>query len=178
MRLVVPRSEVTTDEVGWIWLQPRPASTRLRHTLGTFVLAALIVAGGATWYLLPPPYPVPATLAVAAAGIWLLIGIAFGAGSRVALSDLGLYVQDGGSAAQLGWAAIAAVTAVRTGRRWRIRVDDGTRSRTTRAAFDIAAAQQWLALVTAEAGRRQLDPVALPDGAGFIGRSRDRQPPS
>lgn len=178
MRLVVPRSEVTTDETGWTWLQPRPASTRVRHTLGTFVLAALIVLGGAAWYLLPPPYPLPATLLVAAVGVWLLVGIAFGAGSRVALSDLGLYVQDGGSAAQLGWSAIAGVTAVTAGRRWRIRIDDGARSRTTRAAFEVPVARQWLALVTAEAERRRLSPMALPDGGGFTSRSPGPRPPS
>ena len=178
MRLVVPHSEVITDEAGWTWLQPRPASTRVRHTLGTFGLAALIVAGGATWYLLPPPYPLPVTLLVATVGVWLLVGIAFGAGSRVALSDVGLYVQDGGSAAQLGWSAIAGVTAVSAGGRWRIRIDDGTRARTTRAAFDIAVARRWLALVLAEADRRRLDPVAMPDGAGFTGRSPAPRPPS
>lgn len=178
MRLVVPHSEVTTDEAGWTWLQPRPASTRVRHTLGTFCLAALIVIGGATWYLLPPPYPLPATLLVVAVGVWLFVGIAFGAGSRVALSDIGLYVQDGGSAAQLGWSAIVGVTAVSAGRRWRIRIDDGSRSRTTRAAFDVAVARRWLALVLAEADRRRLDPVVLPDGAGFTGRSRAPRPPS
>ena len=178
MRFVVPRSEVVTDDAGWTWLQARPASTRVRHTVGTFFLAALIVVGGATWYLLQPPLHVVATVGVVALGIWLFVAIVVGAASRVALSDLGLYVQDWGRAEQLGWAAVAGVTAVAAGRRRRICIDDGTRSRTTRAAFDAGAARQWLDLVTAEAQRRRLNPHTLADGGGFTSRSPGRQPPS
>ena len=167
MRVVIPRSEVVTDETGWTWLQPVASSTRARHTVGTFFLALAILLGGAAWTLLPRPASVLATAAVTAAGLWLLWGIVRGAGSRIALSDLGLYVQDGGRAAQVGWAAIRGISAAPMGRRWRISIDDGYQQRTTRTGFDVQVAREWLAHATAEAARRQLAPVALPDGAGF-----------
>lgn len=94
MRLVVPRSEVVTDDAGWTWLQPAQRSTRVRHTTGTFFLALVCT-------------------------------------SRTV-------------AARPRWA----------GRR-----------------FAASAARRRLALVEAEAGRRQLAPVALPDGAGFTSSS-------
>ena len=167
MRLVLPRSEVVTDDTGWIWLQPVERSTRVRHTVGTFFLALLILVGGATWTLLSPPVGAALTAAVVALGLWLLAGIVRGAASRVALSGLGLYVQDGGRAAQVGWTAVRAVTAEANGRRVRIRIDDGHRARTTRTSFEAPAARTWLAAAEAEAARRQLRPVALPNGAGF-----------
>lgn len=167
MRLVVPRSEVVTDDNDWTWLQPVERSTRVRHTAGTFVLALLILVGGATWTLLARPAAIVATTVVVVTALWLLAGIVRGAGSRIAMSGLGLYVQDGGRAAQVGWTAVRGVTARRSGRRVRIRIDDGHRSTTTRTSFEAAAARQWLELTTAEAARRQLEPVALPDGTGF-----------
>jgi hypothetical protein len=167
MRLVVPRSEVVTDDNGWTWLQPVVSSTRTRHTAGTFVLAVLILAAGATWTLLPQPAALAATGVVVVTGLWLLAGIVRGAASRVALSALGLYVQDGGSAEQVGWTAVHSVAAQPHHGRWRISIDDGTRARTTRAGFEPAAARQWLELVTAEAARRQLAPVPLAEGSGF-----------
>lgn len=167
MRLVIPKSEVVTDEVGWTWLRAAERSTRLRHTTGTFFLSLFIICAGATWILLPAPAGQIATVAIVALGLWLLAGIVRGAASKVALSELGLYMQDGGSAAQVGWAAVRGVQAAPAGRRLRIRIDDGHRPRTTRAAFDAGAAREWLALAEVEAGRRQLAPITLPEGAGF-----------
>lgn len=167
MRMMIPRSEVVTDDAGWTWLQPLVSSTRVRHTTGTFFIALLILAGGATWTLLPQPSGAVATSAVVALGGWLLWGIVRGAGTKIAWSDLGLYVQDGGRAEQVGWTAVRGISAVPAGRRWRVRVDDGHRPRTTRASFEAAAARQWLASAADEAGRRRLDPTLLPDGAGF-----------
>lgn len=167
MRLMIPRSEVVTDDTGWTWLQPRASSTRARHTVGTFFIALLILVGGATWTLLAQPYGWLATGAVIAIGLWLLAGIVRGAGTKIAWSDLGLYVQNGGRAEQVGWAAVRGVAAVPAGRRWRLRIDDGHRPRTTRASFEAAPARRWLATAADEAARRSLDPTVLPGGAGF-----------
>lgn len=167
MRLMIPRSEVVADDNGWTWLQPVVSSTRARHTLGTFVLALLILTGGATWTLLVWPFGVAATAGVVALGLWLLFSIVRGAASRVAWSGQGVYLQEGARAEQVAWVAVRGLAAAPSGRRWRIRIDDGHRPRTTRASFDAAVARQWLALATEEADRRQLSPTALPDGAGF-----------
>lgn len=167
MRLMIPRSEVVTDDTGWTWLQPLASSTRVRHTVGTFFIALLILTGGATWTLLPQPYNWLATGAVVALGAWLLYGIVRGAATKIAWSDLGLYVQDGGRAEQVGWTAVRGLAAVPAGKRWRVRIDDGYRPRTTRASFETAVARTWLATAAEEAARRRLDPTVLPDGAGF-----------
>lgn len=167
MRGMIPRSEVVTDATGWTWLQPVTSSTRVRHTVGTFFIALLILVGGATWTLLPQPYGWLTTCVVAGVGAWLLFGIVRGAATKLAWSELGLYVQNGGRAEQVGWTAIRGVEAVPAGRRWRLRIDDGYRPRTTRASFEAAAARRWLATAAEEAERRRLDPTVLPDGAGF-----------
>jgi hypothetical protein len=112
----------------------------------------------------------PKSEVVRDAGGW--IWLVRGAGSRLALSDLGLFVQDAGHVAQVGWAAIVGVQAVPARGRWRIRIDDGYRPRTTRTTFDVPAARDWLALVTTEADRRQLALQVLPGGAGFTARQR------
>lgn len=164
---MIPRSEVVTDDAGLVWLQPVAASTRVRHTFGTFLLALLILAGGATWTLLAWPWRLVASAAVAAVGAWLLVGIVLGAGSRVAWSALGVYVQEGARAQQVGWAAVRGLAAAPTGRRWRICIDDGYRPRTTRASFDAGTARQWLDSATEEARRRRLAPTPLRDGTGF-----------
>lgn len=170
MGVVTPRSEVVSDAAGWTWLQPVESSTRARHTAGTFVLAVLILAGMATSTLLPLTSAVPATAVVVAAAGWLVAAIVRGAASRLALSDLGLYVQDGARVLQVAWTAVEAVTARPAGGRWRIHVDDGHRPRTTRAAFETPVARAWLELATAEARRRRLEPEALPNGRGFTAR--------
>lgn len=167
MRLLIPRSEVVTDEGGWTWLQPSAASTRRRHTAGTFLLALFILIGGATWTLLVSPYRYAATAAVVAAGIWVLTGIVRGAASRVAWSGLGLYVQEGAHAQQVAWTGVRGVVAEPAGGRWRIRIDDGHRPRTTRGSFEAGAARQWLAAAADEAGRRRLSPDVAADGSGF-----------
>lgn len=167
MRLMIPRSEVRTDDTGLTWLQPVESSTRVRHTVGTFLLALLILVGGATWTLLPGPWGVAATAVVVATGAWLLAGIVRGAASRVAWSGLGLYVQDGARAEQVGWLAVRGLAATPAGRRWRIRIDDGYRPHTTRASFEATVARQWLDSAAEEARRRRLFPTPLPDGKGF-----------
>lgn len=154
-------------EGDWTWLQPVPSSTRIRHTLGTFVLAVLIFSGMATAILLPPPASLAATTVVAAVALALFVAIVRGAGSRLALSGLGLYVQNGGRAQQVGWAAVRGVYGTPARGRLRVVVDDGYRPRTTRAAFESAVARRWLDLAAAEAQRRQLRPQPRPDGLGF-----------
>lgn len=166
MRLVTPRSEVVVDD-DWTWLQPVVSSTRLRHTLGTFLLAVLILAGGATATLLPPPSSVSATVGVAAVGLWLFVAVVRSAGSRVGVSGLGLYLQNGGSAYQVGWPAIQGVHTTPAGARVRLVIDDGYRPRTTRATFDPAVTRSWVEIAVAEASRRQLHPQPRPDGLGF-----------
>lgn len=166
MRLVTPRSEISVDQ-DWTWLQPVAASTRMRHTLGTFVLAALILAGMATSTLLSPAAALPATAAVAGTAVALFVAIVRSAGSRLALSGLGLYLQNGGRARQVGWAAVRGVHVRRTRGRVRLVIDDGYRARATRATFQTDVARQWLALAAEEARRRRLDPQPDPDGLGF-----------
>jgi hypothetical protein len=166
MRLVTPRSEVVASD-DLTWLRPVESSTRARHTLGTFLLAVLILAGGATATLLPPAAALPVTAAVIAAGLALLVAIVRGAGSRLALSDVGVYLENGGSAHQVGWAAVRGLYGRPVRGRVRVVVDDGYRPRSTRATFELAAARDWLELAAAEAQRRQLQPLSRPDGLGF-----------
>lgn len=69
----------------------------------------------------------------------------------MAVSEVGLYLANGGNFVQLAWSAVSSVTSVPAGRRLRIRIDDGYEPRTTRAAFDAEAAQAWLVTVRASA---------------------------
>lgn len=167
MRLVAPRSEVVAEATGWTWLQPVRTSTRRRHTLGTFLLATLIVIGMATATLLPPPASVAATVAVAGAAIALFVAILRSAASRIALSGAGVYLQEGAHAQEVGWAAVRGLTTAPRRGRVRIVIDDGYRSRTTRSAFDVAPAAKWLEEARHEAARRRLHPIVAPDGMGF-----------
>jgi hypothetical protein len=167
MDVVRPRSRIVAAAGGLTWLEPVEASTRARHTLGTFLLALLILIGGATATLLPVAAAVPATALVVAAAGWLLLCIVRDAGTRLALSGTGVHLLQGARAQQVGWAAIRGVTARRRGRRLRVVIDDGHRPVTTRASFEAAVTRRWLELVTAEARRRRLDPVVAPDGLGF-----------
>lgn len=167
MRLVTPRSEVVV-EGDWTWLQPVQSSTRVRHTVGTFLLAVLIFLGMVTAILLPPPASMAATAVLAALAIALFVAIVRSAGSRLALSGLGLYVQNGGRAHQVGWAAVRGVYGAPARGRMRVVIDDGYRPRRTRAAFESAVAHRWLDIAAAEAERRQLRPQPHPDGLGFI----------
>lgn len=171
MRLVHPRSEVAAEPDGWTWLRPVAASTRRRHTLGTFLLAVLILGAMATATLLGSPAAIVATVAVAALAATLLIAMVRSAASRVALSGVGIYLQEGASALAVGWPAIRGVTGVARAGRVRIVIDDGYRSRTTRGAFDPAVAAQWLDEATREAARRRLNPQAADNGLGFTAAS-------
>ena len=166
MHLVTPRSSVVVED-DLTWLRPVESSTRMRHTLGTFLLAVLILAGGAAFTLLPAPVSLAATVVVVALGVALFVSIVRSAGSRVALSDVGLYLQNGGRAYQVGWAAVRGVYGRPARGRLRVVIDDGYRARSTRAAFETDAAQRWLDLVTAEAARRQLQPRPPAEGPGF-----------
>lgn len=172
MRLVTPRSEVVMDEAGWTWLQPRTGSTRARHTLGTFLLAVLILIALATSTLLPRPASVAATALVIGVGAILLARIVRGAASRVALGGVGIYLQNGGQAHQVGWPAVRGVSGRPRRRRVHIVIDDGYRPRATRATFDAEHARQWLRLAAEEARRRRLEPVMLDDDLGFTSADR------
>ncbi|MPZ73522.1 MAG: hypothetical protein GEU74_09875 [Nitriliruptorales bacterium] len=167
MRVVIPRSEVVVDAAGWTWLQPAPGSTRARHTAGTFALAILFVAGMAAWTLLPQPAAAVATAVVAAAAATLLWRIIRGARSRLAWSPIGIYVQNGGQAQQLAWAAVHGVATSPSGRRLRVVVDDGYHRVVSSADFDPDCVRRWLMSLLQEAKRRRLEPVVVGPGPGF-----------
>lgn len=167
MDLLLPRSHVTTDGHGMTWLEPVRRSTRVRQPAGTFILAVLIVVGGATATLLPPAPAAVGTAAVIGAAAAVLWSVVRGAASRVAVTPAGVYVEDGARTSQLAWSAVRGIRGQRAGRRVRITVDDGQRPVTTRASFEVDAARRWLDLASQEAQRRRLEPRPEPDGLGF-----------
>lgn len=170
MRLLAAHSEVITDGQGWVWLQPRQASLRLRLTLVSLLLTVVLFAIVAATTLAPSVLAVPAVALLAACGLALVVRTVRECHTRVAVCDLGVFVSEGAGSRQIGWAALDGVRAEPARGRVRIAVAAGVDSRTTRAAFDREPARTWLVAATATARRRRLAPVAAPDGLGFTAR--------
>ncbi|MGH3665448.1 MAG: hypothetical protein ACRDU8_05075 [Egibacteraceae bacterium] len=167
MRLLASRSEVVTDDQGWVWLQPQRASIRYRHTFASFLLALVVLVAMATATLLPPPAAVPATAGVSGLGVLLVIRTARDGQTRLGLSAVGILMAEGLRVAQVGWDAVEGLYGIGAGSRVRITLAAGRDSRTTRVGFDRSAAREWLQQATAEAGRRRLEPVPVDEGLGF-----------
>ena len=167
MRVLASRSEVATDEAGWVWLRPQAASLRYRHILASLLLAVVVLAGTATATLLDPPLALPATAVPAGLAVALARRVARDGHTRVGLSAAGVLLIEGAGVTQLGWTAVEGLQAVGGPGRVRIALAAGRESRTTRATFEAGPARAWLERAATEASRRQLHPVRAPDGAGF-----------
>lgn len=161
------RSEVVVDDDGWVWLAPRPSSMRRAHLAASFVIAVLVLAVMVLLTFLPGWPGVLASVPPVLAGAALIRTTSRGAMARVALSQVGVLLATQADTVQIGWPAVATVMG--TPERGRVRVAIATRERrvTSQATFDRAAAEDWLGRATAEARRRNLDPVPAPEGLGF-----------
>jgi hypothetical protein len=163
------RSRVEVDEAGWTWLRPDPASTRIRHSTATFVLAVLVLAGMAAYSFLVPAAAVVVVGALVVAGLALVVRTARSANTRAAVSELGVVLQTGTHLLQAGWPALDAVIGTRVGARVRLTVEAGGDRTTGSGTFEEQPARAWLERCAAEAARRNLDPQPLPDALGFRG---------
>lgn len=161
------RSEVVVDDDGWVWLAPRPASLRRLHVVASSVVAVLVVGVMVVLTLLPGWPGVVASVPPVLVGAAIIRMASRRAMARLALSQVGVVLATQADTMQIGWPAVATVMG--TPERGRVRMTIGTRERhvTSQATFDRDAAEDWLGRATAEARRRNLDPVPAPEGLGF-----------
>lgn len=167
MPVLGARSEVVVDDDGWVWLAPAPPSLRRWHSAAAALVAVLVLLVMVLLTFLPGWPGVVASAPPVAVGSYLVWSTSRRSMARLAMSGAGVVIALQADTIQIGWPAVATVM----GRpeRGRVRVVIGTRERriVSQATFDRTAAEEWLARVTAEARRRNLDPRPAPGGLGF-----------
>ena len=137
-----PRSHVSVVD-GWVWLEPRPGSLRLRQAATTTSLAALATAAVLVYPRLPAGMGLPLVLGLIGLAVWSLYRVGRAAGTRVAAAEEGLIVQGGTSFATVAWPTVRAIAVDDGGQYARVSIVLDDRTEALPTPFERTAAVEW-----------------------------------